>query len=1274
MHVLALLFCLQATTPSPAPEPALASASPLAQRRVTSVELTLRGGDAPLAGHGPAMHTDWVSDVEGWLYLWTESPGHDLCLRAEDSTGKLLLADSNHGGDGVPWIELAVHPGDRLRVHVAYETAPAAPPDELKLRLFIGRAPETEATRAMARQVLAAAATAGEQLARGEAAAARELLARTQAAIEATTGWDQSTDVVKSQIRFTRLAAESGALAVALRSAESVDRHWSALLTEEHSWLLMTRSNLGFVAMAAGQLARARDLYEPVVAAYVKRFGPAHQNTVSMRGNLAGLLSKLGDPRRARDLFQANVTALEGRLADGDPSLAHERTGLATCLDALGQRAEARALLERVCAALEAAGAKDDDLRTARFNLANHLRRDGELQRALEMQERILEQDLQRYPAEHPEVQASRLNLASTYRELGQSDRAEVLQRQAVEGYLSQVDPDHPDLQTARLNLAGTLAERGAFDEARALQEAALAVREKQLAPDDPELQLARSGLAITLKELGDVSAAAALEQQVVEALENSLPPEDEQLVTARYNLAKTIWLQGDLPRAREMMEAGLEEVLRTKGPDSNDVLISRLSLAGLLIAQDELGPARELLEAAIEAGQKTLPPDHVTLLQARGNLAAVLARTDQNELAAAQYREVLAGFAGRSEPDQRDLLSARLNLCTILIGLRARNELVSELRALQGSLVEGLLAQARVLAPRAIDEYAAQRVEIVEQWLSMAGGEGLFPPFAEFQGRDFELVETLRGAGMLSARLLRISAADPAARELAERVRALARDVARLDQRGAPAAQVVAAVQAKEAAERELLERLEQGRAGGSLKAAVRAPTVAAGLAGDEAAISFWRFARNLRSEATPFLVTREERFLAFVVRSKGSCTRVELGSAAAIESAVDDWLAAVHGAGRGPVRGAPVAPAPTLSAAEAATRERAAGERLRALVFDPLQPHLEGARALTLVPDDVLHQVAFDALPLAGPAEAPPTLLGERCSVRVRTSLWELAGHAPSRTQLSSFVGFGGIDFDAPGEAPGAASVATPGATPAAAPAAAPGAPPAPVLAQASRAPAQPGVFPALPGTRAELEAVADLWRSERRGPFDLRADRAACASELVRLAPRARVLHIATHGFAEAPANADASRRLTPLAGCGLALAGANVAPANGSGGERGVLTAEELATLDLSGCELAVLSACQTTAGTLRPGLVVASLRKALEMAGARSVVSSLWNVPDQATQELMVAYYQRLWSDGKSKATALWEAKQTLRERRDAAGRPLYATRDWAAWVLSGDAR
>jgi CHAT domain-containing protein len=130
------------------------------------------------------------------------------------------------------------------------------------------------------------------------------------------------------------------------------------------------------------------------------------------------------------------------------------------------------------------------------------------------------------------------------------------------------------------------------------------------------------------------------------------------------------------------------------------------------------------------------------------------------------------------------------------------------------------------------------------------------------------------------------------------------------------------------------------------------------------------------------------------------------------------------------------------------------------------------------------------------------------------------------------------------------------------------------------------------------------------------------------------------------------------------CGLALAGANRG-VDSLGHLSGVVTAEEIAGLDLSSCELAVLSACDTDVGIARAGQGVRSLQAALHAAGAGTAITSLWKVDDQSTRQLFEDFYTRIWVKKEPKAQALWKAKSALRKK----GAP---TREWAAWVLSGD--
>jgi CHAT domain-containing protein len=106
-------------------------------------------------------------------------------------------------------------------------------------------------------------------------------------------------------------------------------------------------------------------------------------------------------------------------------------------------------------------------------------------------------------------------------------------------------------------------------------------------------------------------------------------------------------------------------------------------------------------------------------------------------------------------------------------------------------------------------------------------------------------------------------------------------------------------------------------------------------------------------------------------------------------------------------------------------------------------------------------------------------------------------------------------------------------------------------------------------------------------------------------------------------------------------GLVLAGANRTP------EAGTLTAAEVAGLDLRGCELAVLSACQTGLGGVVAGEGVLGLQRAFHQAGARALVASLWSVHDAGTSVLMEEFYANLWVKKLPKLEALRQAQLTV---------------------------
>jgi CHAT domain-containing protein len=193
--------------------------------------------------------------------------------------------------------------------------------------------------------------------------------------------------------------------------------------------------------------------------------------------------------------------------------------------------------------------------------------------------------------------------------------------------------------------------------------------------------------------------------------------------------------------------------------------------------------------------------------------------------------------------------------------------------------------------------------------------------------------------------------------------------------------------------------------------------------------------------------------------------------------------------------------------------------------------------------------------------------------------------------------------------------------------------------------------------------------------------------------RLAPQQQVLHVASHGFflddrCVGPAGphrgigsltvSDSTTVESLVQGptlslSGIALAGANHRAAARDGEDDGILTAEEILLLPLSGVEWVVLSACETGVGEVRSTEGVFGLRRAFRIAGARTLIMSLWAVEDTTTREWMAALYEARFESEMETAEAVRHATRTVLDHRRTRGESTHPFW-WAGFVATGDWR
>ena len=408
--------------------------------------------------------------------------------------------------------------------------------------------------------------------------------------------------------------------------------------------------------------------------------------------------------------------------------------------------------------------------------------------------------------------------------------------------------------------------------------------------------------------------------------------------------------------------------------------------------------------------------------------------------------------------------------------------------------------------------------------------------------------------------------------------------------------------------------------------------------------------------------------RYGAFVAPADAAGPRyVDLGASAEIDDLAMRWRSALLDD-----------PAEELTAP--------LGGELRRLLWEPVAAAAGASTRLFIIPDGAVHLLPFEALPGARDGSF---LVEEGPELHRLVTERDLLRFPTTERRQRTLLAIGGPDFDAAGDRD-----STAGDRLADRPAQAPSAfdPDTAHHAGLRRSASDPCddarrlYFPPLPGAREEAAEIVSIFRSgQADGPAAGEAvelePELATETAFARLAGDHSVLHIATHGFfdLECGGAAGSARGADPLtetpgeAGVvsGLALAGANRYRNAESPSDDGLLTVPEIAALDLSDVDWVVLSACQTALGPVISGEGVLGLARGFRLAGARSLVLSLWLVDDQPTREWMRELYAARFARGEPTATAMRSASLAILTARRAAGdstHPYY----WAAFVATGD--
>lgn len=863
-------------------------------------------------------------------------------------------------------------------------------------------------------------------------------------------------------------------------------------------------------------------------------------------------------------------------------------------------------------------------------------------------------------PTGHRVVAQLRGNLSISLRRAGDLDRAR--EHGEAAAAVCDVDPFR-SCYTIYLALAQTYRLSGELDRAASSYDAAVDAAESVLAAGHPHLAVVRHGVSLVAVERGEYDVARDALERVVEDLRETSGARSRRLADAQYSLGRIYRLLGDLNRAEAIQREALAIREETLDPEAETIGYSHSELGSVLEGLDRKEEACGAYRSAIRIFESRFEEDSGELAIIAMNVARCDAR--EGRLAEARHRiRRWARFARTSVASPRaissvgstngDLALAEDRLEDAVAAFRDAVEVVEARLGVEHPLLtrplEGL-ARAYWRSGRTGEALAcARRAEGVIQafardtllglteaesrafvtslsrtdwvpWSGLVHGSAESRPWLEAawswtlgrRGMVFDNAALRQRMSRTRDDLAEAWRDVVATRErLAAQWVAIGED-ADLDDREA---RIEEALAARERAERELASRSRAFRR-----------------RIDDARVTIDEIARSLPETHVLVEVVRapvrepdSDRTVsvdvALILRPDGSMDHAVLGPSETIDRAVARWRQA-------------------LASSYRARRDAgafAAGSRVRELVWDPIADRLRDANVVLFVPEAALHQVPMGALPMAAGGrfvmETGPRIhvLGTARDV-VRFARAKDRPHGEGLLALADPVFRSVRDRDGSS------------------------------VRSASSCDAIPTAPEPLPASAVEVSRIRELFGAGE--PVDVLVGTAAAESRLRAAAKGRRIVHLATHGyFVREDCAPDAGVDRAPLLRSGLL-----VSPEPGGDG---VLTAEELALLDLDGTELVVLSACDTGLGEIAIGEGVYGLRRAFELAGAETVVMSLWSVPDRQALKWMTVFYRGVLvgeASGEAARSASLHLLAELRRNRRTTHPWL-----WAGFVTAGDWR
>ncbi|TWT44345.1 photosystem I assembly protein Ycf3 [Phycisphaerae bacterium RAS1] len=1105
-----------------------------------------------------------------------------------------------------------------------------------------------------------------------------------------------------------------------LERAEQIVRSqlatYSQLISDDDSDLAESANNLAAVLRAYGKPADAERLYRYALAMHLRLFSTDHPAIATSLNNLADTLAYRGSLTEAQLLAIDALEMFQRLTGNRSPAAATCANNLSVIVRARGLLPEAESLNRVALEIRRRTNPDGTEVAQALNNLALVVADRGDLIEAETLAREALTIYQRLFRGDAPDLAMTLNNLGTILDSRGALVESESLKRQALAMYMRLFPDDHAYVAAALNNLAGALKSRGAVAEAEPYYRDSLAMQRRLFPNDHPDIAASVSNLAGALSASGDFSRAEVYYREALSIRRRLFPADHLDVAISLGNLAANLRNTGELTEAERFGRDALAMLRRLFPDDHPDVAVALHNLASILHARGSLAEAEQLSRCALTLRQRLFPGDHPDKTISLDQLAAILETREALAEAEPLVREafemserlragVVGGETQRAEFAHELRLGGRArDYCILLAKLGRRTEVLSVTERGRGRAALDLLMRSETDltadAHRQDDEGRPVRLKSAGQ-IEQAARVALSDAESLLAGRRKErtawenvtdkpddernwriasldqeiatLVEDVKQKRQACTRassevLVELRGLFPIAqpRSTEEILKVLAPTEAAVSFSWGAESVLVAVAGGGQTTAAIVAESKDQTAkltlTATNLRAALASPSAASSL--DVATVH--KLLTTLLPESIQTYLTAAKRVL---IVPDGPLSGVPFEALAALDS-------------QSPLAGKAIVYAPSvtvyLDRMELGTGDQATSSPLTTMsppaavvlgapVFDRDHQELvyptQGVLLAKVVENgnaakaglrrgDVLLRYSDQKLDESTPLQKAMTAVtasvqkGERpADAPVKIAYWRKGKEIEAEVPLGKL----GVQPQEGKPADGLRSMALIDAVTRGGGEFEAG------VSATDQVRLYGGVLPPLPGTQREAKSIAALVGATGSKSMLLTGTDASIPKlwDAVTASPP-KYLHLATHGLmGSADRPMDASLALTQ--------------PEKPTPDDVGFLRLDDLIGRwggKLKGCELVVLSACDTQRG-IQKGDSSFSLPLGFFFAGAKTVVASLWKVDDTAAQLLMTRFYENLL--GK------FDALRSVDGESYAAGKPLpklAALREAQAWLRS----